>query len=259
MTTNETRETMKVLFRIFLILIAMVLLLNAAYLWTVSNFNLGLLLLTILGGFLLLYALFSRLFHFLLNNRLGRWIKFFILLATAYFIFVSSAITMSAATDTASFKEDAVIVLGAGIHGEEVSRVLAYRLDAAVTYHKINPTAYIVVSGGQGAQESITEAEAMKRYLVKRGVDPAVILKEENATSTYENFLFSKQILDETFPDGYKVAFISNRFHLFRASRLAKSAGLSAQRMHADSDLVTLLPDYLRECCAIGYMWLTGK
>ena len=105
----------------------------------------------------------------------------------------------------------------------------------------------------------ITEAEAMERYLIKKGVNPEVIIREEQATSTFENFLFSKEILDKKLSKNYKVAFITNRFHLFRAGRLAKSAGLSAQRMHADSDLITLLPDYLRECCAVGAMWLTGK
>ncbi len=250
---------MRTFFRLCLYIIATLLLANAAYLWVVSNFNLGLLLLTLLGGSILTYAIFMRLIHKLLDNRIGRIIKWLIVLCCAYFIFVATTITMSATTDTASFKEDAVIVLGAGVHGERVSKALAYRLDAAVRYHKVNPDAYIIVSGGQGAQETITEAEAMERYLIQKGVNSERIIKEEQATSTYENFLFSKKILDEMFPGEYKVAYITNSFHLFRAGRLAKSAGLNVQRVRAGTSAATLLPDYLRECCAVGAMWVRGK
>ncbi len=250
---------MKRFFRICLCIIAAILLLNATYLWTVSNFNLGLLLLTVLGVCLLIYALCMGFIHRILDNRFGTITKSLIVLVTAFFIFTSSTIAMSASKDTATFREDAVIVLGAGIHGEEVSKALAYRLDAAVKYHEVNPSAFIIVSGGRGAQEIITEAEAMERYLIKKGVNPEVIVREEQATSTYENFLYSKKILDEKFTDKYQVAFISNSFHLYRAGRLANSAGLRVQKIHAHTSILTLLPDYLRECCAVGVMWLTGK
>jgi len=249
---------MKRFFRIFLFVIASVLLSNAAYLWIVSNFNLGLLLLTGLGATVLIYALFTVPIHALLDNPIGRIIKCIIVLIAAFFVFTSSVIATSAIKDTVSFNEDAVIVLGAGIHGEAVSKVLAYRLDAAVEYHQNNPRALIIVSGGQGPQELITEAEAMERYLIKKGVNLEVIVREDKATSTYENFLYSKKILDETFSDEYKVAFISNGFHLYRAGRLANSAGLRVQKIQAKSSILTLLPDYLRECCAVGVMWLKG-
>lgn len=251
---------MKFVFRLILGIIAAVLLLNAGYLWLVSNINLGLLLLTGIGSVFLLYSLLFDLINRLLDNKFGRIIQFFICIAAVFFVFTVTLISRSASTNTVNYKEDALIVLGAGIHGRQVSRPLAYRLNAAVTYHRKNPDAIIVVSGGQGPQELITEAEAMENYLLAKGVDPNKILREEQATSTYENFLFSKKLLDERLGNQYKVAYTTNNFHIYRAGRLAKSAGVtSPARMRADSDWVSLLPDYLRECCAVAVMWLTNR
>jgi uncharacterized SAM-binding protein YcdF (DUF218 family) len=66
----------------------------------------------------------------------------------------------------------------------------------------------LIVSGGQGRQENIAEALAMGRYLTEKGVPAEQIFKEEKSTSTYENFLFSKDILEQKFPQGYSAVFI---------------------------------------------------
>ncbi len=251
--------SLKNFLRFILFLTAIIILVNVAYLWLVSNTNLGLILATVLGVLLLFYALIFDGFNRLLETRFGGTIKTILFICFIGFAFIASLITMSGNMDTVTFQEEAVIVLGAGIHGKTPSKPLIKRLETTLRYHKLNPEAYIVVTGGQGAQETITEAEAMKRYLEMHGVNPKKIIKEEQATSTYENFLFSKAILDETLANGYKTAYITNSFHTYRAGRVAKSAGLTASRMHAENELLTLLPDYLRESCAVFLYWLTGK
>ncbi len=128
---------------------------------------------------------------------------------------------------TATYDEDAVIVLGAAVHGSEPSKTLTGRLDAAVAYHARNPAALIVVSGGQGWQEDLPEGVAMQRYLLAQGVPDADIVVEDRATSTEENFAFSKALLDQRLAPGYRVVVISDEFHLYRASRLAAAAGLA--------------------------------
>ncbi len=250
---------MKTLFRILLGSISLVLLGNSALLWMTANTNLGLILMTAIGFCLLLYALLFDFINRILDNKVGAWIKGIIFVGLVAFTFTVTMITISATTDTVTYQEDALIVLGAGIHGDRVSLPLAHRLDAAVKYHKMNPNALIIVSGGQGPQETITEAEAMRYYLTEHGVNPAVIVKEDRATSTLENFKFSKEILDERFLHNYQVAYTTNHFHLYRASRLAKNAGLSVTRMRAESNIYSLIPDYIRESCAVMVMWLTGK
>ncbi|MBE7047978.1 MAG: YdcF family protein [Ruminococcaceae bacterium] len=249
---------MKAFFRFLLATIGLLILMNAGYLWMVSNYNLGLLLATILGCVFLLYALLFNVINRLLRNTFGRIIKVSILITATIFIFISTLISVAGRSNTVTYQEDAIIVLGAGIHEEQVSRVLAYRLDTALQYHKMNPHALLVLSGGQGPGETISEAAAMERYLLARGADPAKIIREERATSTYENFLNSKELLDATLKTPYKIAYITNQFHMYRAGRIAVTAGLFPTRFHAQNDLITLLPDYLRECCAILNFWIRG-
>ena len=155
--------------------------------------------------------------------------------------------------DTADYREDAVIVLGAGLRGEEPGSELRSRLDQAIAYHAENPDALIVVSGGLGDQEQISEAEAMARYLIKAGLPEAQIIKEDQSTKTYENFLFSKAILDERLGEEYRIAFISNDFHLFRAGLMAADVGFEeVHRLHGATPIGSVLPCGLRECLALA-------
>lgn len=161
--------------------------------------------------------------------------------------------------DNISYQEDAVIVLGAGIKGEKVMKMLAYRLDKAVEYSERNPGAVIIVSGGQGRREDIPEALAMERYLIDKGIAKERIIKEDKSTSTYENLIFSKKILDERFETPYKLAIITNGFHIFRAAGMAERLGLDITHLHAEIDWYYIPYNYLRECAAIAKMWLLRR
>lgn len=81
----------------------------------------------------------------------------------------------------------------APLRGERVSLTLKLRLDAALEYLEHSPNTAVIVSGGKGDGENISEAEAMKRYLVSHGVDEGRIITEDKSTSTWENFKFSKR------------------------------------------------------------------
>lgn len=160
--------------------------------------------------------------------------------------------------DRVTYAEEVAIVLGAGIRGEEVTSSLKFRLDKAIEYHRKNPAAYIVVTGGLGPQESVTEAFAMEKYLLAQGVDKAKIIKEEKSTTTAENFRFSKEILDTRFPKGYSIVVITNAFHIFRATAIAKHAGYQdAHHLHAGLPWYYSFPNYLRESLAVVKMLLT--
>ena len=155
--------------------------------------------------------------------------------------------------DNADYNEDAVIVLGAGINGDKVTYPLKVRLDKAMEYHKLNPDAVIVVTGGQGFQETVTEAYAMEKYLVQNGVEPSKIIKEEKATSTNENMRFSKKLLKED----SKVVVITNNFHIYRAVSIAKLEGLdNVTHIHAGLQWYNIVPCYIRECLAVLKMWV---
>ena len=122
-----------------------------------------------------------------------------------------------------------------------------------------NPKAIIVVSGGQGPQEDITEALAMERYLISKGTPKERIIKEEESTSTYENLLFSKNILDDIFTDPYKTVVITNNFHIYRATRLAENLGLDATHYHGKTSWYSIPVNYARECIATLKFWIFGE
>jgi len=155
----------------------------------------------------------------------------------------------------ADYTEDVVIVLGAGIHGETVSRPLARRLDTALEHWRENPDTYIITTGGLGERARITEAEAMARYLIARGVPESQILQENYSTSTYENLLFAKEILDEHFPNGFTATVVTSDFHIFRAVRTARSVGIDPTRTGAETDWYMWPASYLREMLSIANFW----
>ena len=117
---------------------------------------------------------------------------------------------------------DYVIVLGAQMKKNGPSRALQYRLDAAIAYTDENPDALIIVSGGQGRDEHISEAQGMYDYLVEKGISPERIIKEDKSENTVQNLLFSAEYLEE---DKADVVIVSNNFHVFRAVKIAQKAG----------------------------------
>lgn len=152
---------------------------------------------------------------------------------------------------------DAVIVLGAGLRGDKVSATLALRLERALEYIRKHPSAIVVVSGGQGSDEWTTEASAMKKYLVARGVEAHRILEEGKSTSTKENFLFSKKMLDETFAGrSYTSAYVTNQFHSFRAGQYARQVGVDAVGLPAANYPYTVLSNYMREHLALLWYYV---
>lgn len=154
--------------------------------------------------------------------------------------------------DTSGYDEDVLIVLGAGLIGEEVGPNLELRLELALDYYEKNPDVRIVVSGGKGEGEDITEALGMERYLISRGVPEESIIKEEASTSTEENFRFSKALLDGLSDGEYTVSFVTNDFHIFRSSYHAESAGFSdAAHIGAPTPLYQVIPNGIRETMGI--------
>jgi uncharacterized SAM-binding protein YcdF (DUF218 family) len=224
---------------------------NAAFLAVKTNMTLGLILEAGVGLVMVAFALYRRL------SRI-RWLRLTALAGGAAILAASAGLAAYGLHDTASDHDDALIVLGAGVHGRSVTAVLAARLDVAREYHDRNPDALIVVAGGQGPQEDIPEAEAMRDYLVARGVPAGQIVMEARSTSTAENFAFSKTLLDERLPSGYKAAFVTSEFHVFRAEQVARKAGLDADHLHSDTLWYVQPSSYLREIVAVAKQQVLG-
>ena len=223
---------------------------NAAWLAVTANLSLGTAMVALLGlGLLacgLWYARLSR-------HRVIGAVAFLVVVAM---IGLSSFLASYGSVDDAHYDEDAVIVLGAAVHGRELSHTLVGRLEVALDYHKRNPAALVVVAGGQGPQEEIPEAVAMRQYLLDHGVPDAAIVVEDRSTSTEENFTNARFLLDRRLPSGYTVAFVSDEFHIYRAERIAASAGLPTTHVSSRTPWYFWPANYLRESVAVVLNWL---
>lgn len=124
---------------------------------------------------------------------------------------------------------DYVIIHGAGLlEGGRMSKLLSQRLDKAIEVYRKDPTPPILIpSGGKGSDEIISEAEAMERYLIEKGIPADVIIKEDQSATTFENLVNSKAIIDAREGTKYTVLVTSN-YHVYRALRYCRRIGLKA-------------------------------
>ena len=232
------------------LVVGVLLLLNGIVLSIVSNINVGNVVTALFGLLFLAYGfLFEKV------NGLP-WLHWLVGIGTLVILGFSVFLAAYGQRDNVQFDEDAVVVLGGGVHGERVSSSLARRLDTAIEYHQRNPAALIVVSGGRGSQENISEALAMQRYLVAHEVPANQIVMEDQSTSTIENFKFSDQILQREFPGGYSAAFITNDFHIYRANLIATEVNPNFRHFSATVPWYAVTTNYLREVLVVIQHWI---
>lgn len=157
-------------------------------------------------------------------------------------------------------KADYVIVLGAQIKGERITKSLKNRLEKAYEYYTDNKDIIIIVSGGQGEGENTSEAFAMKKYLEEKGVPSESIILEDRSTTTNENLKYSYEIIKDRGDDNANVLICSNNFHIFRAVRLAKHIGIkNVEGLAADSDNILLVSYMVRDSIAVFKEVLLGN
>ncbi|MCM3764275.1 YdcF family protein [Neobacillus niacini] len=148
---------------------------------------------------------------------------------------------------------DYLIVLGAKVNGTVPSLALARRIDAAAEYLKDNPTTLVIASGGQGRGEDISEAESIKRELLKQGISKSRIILENQSTDTYENIAFSKKLIPSEAKLGVVV---TNAFHLYRGVSIARDQGLEVDGLPAETPIQAVVKSYFREYLAITKFYL---
>ncbi|WP_332649474.1 YdcF family protein [Lysinibacillus sp. 54212] len=152
---------------------------------------------------------------------------------------------------------DYAILLGAKVkENGEPSLSLRYRLEAAREYLEQHPDVKIIVSGGQGAEEPMSEAEFMFSYLVEAGIAEDRIIREAKSTSTYENILYSKKLLPS---EVSKVTIISSDFHLARAQYLARELELETDVVQAETPKSVRAKLQIRERAALVKAYILGR
>ena len=217
--------------------------------------NTGIIVPGIIGIVMILYSynrikynknIFSRL-----NKNLKRALNIFLTIFIVSFIIIESLI-IGANIRSDIKRPDYMIVLGAGLKGEKLSLTLLKRMEKTVEFMKKNPDVKAVVSGGQGFDEIISEAEAMKRYLVKNGIDEKRIIKEDKSTSTMENFKFSKDKLKQiTGKNIEEAVVVTNEFHMMRARMIAERNGINSYPLTCRTPYSVMPNNFIREYFAV--------
>ncbi|MGG5339361.1 hypothetical protein IGJ48_002059 [Enterococcus pernyi] len=218
-------------------------------------------LLTLLLGIALTLYLIATVF---LINYLPAWINVLlsgiaVILIYLFIVFYNfMTVSFLYQFNRPRYNQNYIIVLGAGlINGKRVSPLLAKRIDKAIAFYwaqshaTLNPP-ILLMSGGQGADEKLPEAIAMKNYALEKGIPERDILVETNSTTTLENMRFSKELMDRESGGGaYRAIFSSNNYHIFRAGLFAKQAQLKANGIGAKTAFYYLPNAFLREYIAI--------
>lgn len=223
---------------------------------------------------------------------LPKWLKGVLCAGMSFFLatyiaFLSYSLA-TAASSKARFDalpEDeqlTVMVFGCYVRGEEPGRTLTTRLDAALSLLKRYPNADCIVSGGQGSNEAISEAEAMRRYLVSRGIAEERITLEDRSTNTSENLEYTFAILtgsesdgsaastpgspassnstdsaQSVNTDGRRLVGVSSEYHLPRIRMLSRALGREIETYPAyDANIGNTLIYTLREYMGVAKLWL---
>ena len=155
---------------------------------------------------------------------------------------------------------DQVIVLGAKVWDSGPSVSLWDRIYAAADYLKANPEDTVIVSGGQGLDEPISEALCMKNELETLGIEPERIILEDKATSTWENLNYSLDLIEEmTGQRPKKIGVLSSEYHLFRASLFARECGVEFVGIPAKtSRLPQKINHFMREVAGVWHFLILG-
>ncbi|PFK47321.1 cytoplasmic protein [Bacillus cereus] len=151
---------------------------------------------------------------------------------------------------------DYMILLGAKVKGTEPSYSLRYRIDKAAEYLKTHEQTIVIVSGGKGKGEDISEALAMKQGLIKQNIEEQRIIMEDRSTNTDENIEFSKALIPA---DKKKGMIVTNDFHMFRAKKIAEKQGLKVEGLSAKTPKPIIVQSNVREYFAITQYWLLNR
>lgn len=190
------------------------------------------------------------------NKKAGKIVLTVIygIVASIFVLVIVETICMFATTKDKPDGNETVVVLGSYVSKSGPSIMTKCRLNAACEYLTIYPDAICIVTGGQGENEPWPEADAMKDYMVNKGISEERILKERESKNTRENLSNSLEIIKE---NGLNedIVIISNEFHLYRAGRIADRLEIEHSYVSAPSPWGMFSSFYIRELYAILADW----
>lgn len=177
----------------------------------------------------------------------------FVIAGTALFTGTLASVISNAKQSATN--ETTVIVLGCRIWGSRPSGALKARVNAAKQHLEKNEDAVAILSGGQGSDEDLSEAQCMYNLLVDAGIDPSRLYIEDKSTSTDENIAFSKKIIQEN-NLSMDVAVATTDYHQKRAKMICEKNGLKSTSLPSRSGKDTRATFFTREVFGVWAQWL---
>lgn len=223
-----------------------------------SNFNMGNLLVWLLTAAVCGYTIWHKPLDLWFSHGVGRAVWWLLVIGALFYVLMLGFVVVSGYANTATGQEKVVVVLGAGLRKDRPSLLLRYRLDKAYEFAQAHPDALVITTGGQGRDEWVPEGQAMREYLISKGLNADRVFAETKSTSTEENFAFVRQILKEKGIDpDQPIVYVTNAFHCYRGGQYARMAGFTqAHALPAGIPLRSIPTCYLREVMAILYYWV---
>lgn len=153
---------------------------------------------------------------------------------------------------------ETLVILGCEIIGTRPSLMQVERLQAGLEYLQTYPETKVICSGGQGKHEKISEAAAMKEWLLRHQVAEERIIEENRSETTEENIRYSLELMRKL-NLAPQAAVCSNEFHIYRASLIAEDLGLKTSAVPAGTAWWLFMTFYVRELYALLYFLIRRK
>jgi Uncharacterized conserved protein len=205
-------------------------------------------------------AIIIALIPIIFIDRMWTWLKWIFCIGMCCYVvsFIAfSGYILSGFDEEIPSDENLLIMVYGCRTYEKPSKSLRERLDAALVLLNDYPDSICVVTGGQGNNEPITEAESMRTYLIEKGIDESRIYPEDKSSSTVENIEFTRNLIEYYGLQDYKVVGVSTDFHLRRIRILCDTAGFETLLVPARSpEPVMLLANVVREYMSYVKMFL---
>ena len=213
----------------------------------------------ILGGLIVFITILSILLNSAYNFKIiYEIITNIIVMCITYLqcIFVGTCVLgLISAKHIPRFNKDAIIILGCQINEDgSLPKLLKSRVDRAIEFSKMqkentNTDIIFIPSGGQGADEVMSEAAAMKNYLIENGIKKENIIIEDKSTNTYENIIFSYNKIKEKIKKP-KLAFSTTNYHVLRAGIIAHKQNIDIDGIGAKTKSYYWINAFIREFIA---------
>ncbi len=189
------------------------------------------------------------------KRRLARWFIWLTYLGAVVMIVVQCFVFSGMLSESVE-PPKTILVLGARLNGAYPSLVLQNRLSLALKQYDQIPDARIVVCGGQGEDESVPEAVAMRDWLERRGVDEARIICEDQSANTYENIANALSLLNDDASFSGRVLIVTSDYHIYRSKYIAGRLGLEAEGVGSRLQLWLRPFAHTRETISILREWV---